>query len=386
MKIIGDENIPFVKEAFKGLGNVITLSGRKITNEIVKDAEILLVRSITPVNEKLLADSRIKFVATATIGMDHLDIEYLKSRPIGFSNASGSNANSVAEYIITALLHHACQHQISLRGKSLGIVGIGNIGSKMVKYAQALGMTVIQNDPPLARQTGTFHFRPLDELMDCDFITLHVPLTTEGIDRTYHLFDSKRLVKMKHGSVLLNSSRGPVVETNAAKMALRKNHLKAMILDVWENEPQIDVDLLRLVEIGTPHIAGYSYDGKINGTRMIYEATCQFFAKKSDWDSAEALPAPIPDKIQVAATIRPDEQILYQVIKPIYDIELDDSNLRGLYQITESEQGAFFDNLRKSYRNRREFYNYQLNLSDKRPGLAEILGKLGFKINSVDLI
>ncbi len=386
MRIIGDENIPFVKEAFKGLGNVITLSGRKITNDIVKDADILLVRSITPVNEKLLAESRIKFVATATIGMDHLDIEYLKSRHIGFSNASGSNANSVAEYIVTALLHHACQHQISLQGKSLGIVGIGNIGSKMVKYANALGMTVIQNDPPLARQTGAFHLRPLDELMDCDFITLHVPLTSEGIDHTYHLFDSERLLKMKPGSVLLNSSRGPVVETNAAKMALRQKHLKAMILDVWENEPQIDVELLRLVEIGTPHIAGYSYDGKINGTRMIYETACQFFDKKSDWHSAEAFPVPIPDEIQVAATTWPDEQMLYQVIKQIYDIELDDSNLRGLYQLPGPEQGAFFDNIRKSYRSRREFYTYRLNLSVKRPNLVETFGKLGFKINSEDLI
>jgi erythronate-4-phosphate dehydrogenase len=159
-----------------------------------------------------------------------------------------------------------------------------------------------------------------------------------------------------------------------------------MILDVWENEPQIDVELLRLVEIGTPHIAGYSYDGKINGTRMIYETACQFFDKKSDWDSAEAFPVPIPDEIQVAATTWPDEQILYQVIKQIYDIELDDSNLRGLYQLPGPEQGAFFDNIRKSYRSRREFYTYRLNLSVKRPNLVETFGKLGFKINSEDLI
>ncbi|MCI0514383.1 4-phosphoerythronate dehydrogenase, partial [candidate division KSB1 bacterium] len=272
MKIIADENIPFVREAFKNLGNVITFSGRKITNDAVMDAEILLVRSITPVDETLLKNTTVKFIATATIGMDHLDIEYLKSQKIGFSNAAGSNANSVAEYIITALLHHACLNQISLKGKSLGIVGVGNIGSKMVRYARALGMEVVQNDPPLARATGAPYFQPLDELMDCDFITLHVPLTMEGIDRTYHLFNKERIMKMKPGSVLLNSSRGSVVATEAAIKALWQHHLKALILDVWENEPEIDLELLKLVEIGTPHIAGYSYDGKINGTRMIYEA------------------------------------------------------------------------------------------------------------------
>ncbi|MBN2090569.1 4-phosphoerythronate dehydrogenase [candidate division KSB1 bacterium] len=384
MKIIGDENIPYVREAFMNLGNVITLSGRKITNDVIKDAEILLVRSITPVDEKLLKNSRIKFVATATIGMDHLDIEYLKSNNIGFSNAAGSNANSVAEYIITALLHHACQYQISLKGKFLGIVGVGNIGSKMINYARALGMEVIQNDPPLARVTGAPNFRPLDELMVCDFITLHVPLTIEGIDRTWHLFDEERILKMKPGSVLLNSSRGPVVATDAAKKALYQQHLKSIILDVWENEPEIDLELLKQVEIGTPHIAGYSYDGKINGTRMIYEAACRFFNQQPDWDASEALPAPVPDEIQVPNSNQSDEEILYQVIKQIYDIELDDKNLRRLLEKSVSEQGPYFDHLRKSYRIRREFYNYRLNLPAKKPELKDIFRQLGFKINTVD--
>ncbi len=386
MKIIADENIPFVREAFKNIGNVITLSGRKITNDVVNDAEILLVRSITPVDKNLLKKSPIKFVATATIGMDHLDIEYLKSKNISFRNAAGSNANSVAEYIIAALLHHACTHQISLKGKSLGIVGVGNIGSKMVNYARALGMEVVQNDPPRARASGASHFRPLDELMDCDFITLHVPLTIEGIDRTWHLFDEERIMKMKPGSVLLNSSRGPVVATSAAKKALFQHHLKAVILDVWENEPKIDPELLNLVEIGTPHIAGYSYDGKINGTRMIYEAACEFFNLKPDWDASEALPIPVPNEIPIPAASLSSEEIFYQVIKQIYDIELDDNHLSELFQKPASEQGAYFDHLRKSYRTRREFHNYRLNLPANRPDLKNIFRQLGFKINEVDTI
>jgi len=190
MKIVADENIPFVKECFASIGDVQTLSGRKITPDAIAEADILLVRSITPVNEKLLAGSKVKFVATATIGFEHIDVEYLKNKSIGFASAPGSNANSVADYIIAALLSVAQKHKITLEGKSIGVVGVGNVGSKVAKKCVALGMIVKLNDPPLLRRTGDSKYRPIDELFDCDFITLHTPLTREGQDKTYHLADN----------------------------------------------------------------------------------------------------------------------------------------------------------------------------------------------------
>ncbi|NQT84941.1 4-phosphoerythronate dehydrogenase, partial [bacterium] len=219
MKIVADENIPYVKEAFGSLGDVIPLPGRKIAPASVVDAEILLVRSITEVNASLLEGSRVRFVGTATIGTDHVDEEYLHSRGIAFASAPGSNANSVAEYVVAALLTTARRKNFPLKGKTIGVIGVGNCGSRVAKKAEALGMRVLLNDPPLWRQTGNKRFRPLEELFSADILTLHVPLTYEGIDATYHLVDEAFLSKLRPECILMNTSRGPVVDNLALATA-----------------------------------------------------------------------------------------------------------------------------------------------------------------------
>lgn len=380
MRILADENIPFVTDAFKSLGEVVTRAGREMTRNDVRDADILLVRSVTKVNETLLADSPVKFVATATIGTDHIDLDYLQQQKIGFSAAAGSNANSVAEYVMAALLHHTGNERISLSGKVLGVVGVGHIGSKVVHYAEKLGMRVLQNDPPLARQTGESRFVPLDDLMPADFITVHVPLTRTGIDKTLHLFELARLKKMKPGSVLINTSRGPVVATDAAREILKSGHLKAMVLDVWENEPNIEIDLLKRVQLASPHIAGYSFDGKVNGTQMIYQAACDYFHQPVNWNPQNAMPQPDQPEFRLNAANKSAEAVLNEAVRHAYAITADDARLREITRLSPAEQGAYFDRLRKDYPRRREFSNYRILLRNGTNTLAEKLIWLGFRV------
>jgi erythronate-4-phosphate dehydrogenase len=379
MKIIADENIPFVRECFASIGDVQALSGRQITPAIVAGADILLVRSITPVNEKLLAGSSVKFVATATIGFEHVDVDYLKNRNIGFASAPGSNANSVAEYIVAALLSVAKKHKITLEGKSIGVVGVGNVGSKVAKKCAALGMNVKLNDPPLSRQTGDIKYRPLDELFGCDFITLHTPLTREGQDKTFHLADENFFAPLKAGCVFINTSRGGVHDTSALKAAIRSKKLGAVILDVWENEPNIDCELLRMVDISTPHIAGYSLDGKIAGMIMIYKAACEHFGLQAKCKIEDFLPPPKVPQITIDK-IGPDFQsLLQEIVQQIYTINRDDFNTREIAMVEPDKRGKFFDDLRKNYPVRREFQNTTIILNKPGPSLSQTLKGIGFK-------
>ena len=292
MKIIADENIPFVAECFSSICDVEVAPSREITPGVVADADALLVRSVTRVGADLLAGSKVRFVGTSTIGFDHIDIEYLSRNNIGFASAPGSNANSAAEYVTAALLHIAREHDISLEGKSIGIIGVGNVGSRVAKKATALGMKLCLNDPPLQRQSSAPKYLPIEKLFDCDFITLHTPLTFEGGDKTFHLADEKFFKSLKAGCVFLNTSRGGVVDSIALKAAIGAGRLQATVLDVWENEPNIDTELLEMVDIGTPHIAGYSLDGKIVGMIMIYKAVCKYFGFSTKFDIESCFPEP----------------------------------------------------------------------------------------------
>ena len=235
MKIIADANIPFVAECFSSIGEVITVGGREITPDAIGDADVLLVRSITQVNADLLAGSKVRFAATATIGFDHIDIDFLERNNIGFTSAPGSNANSAAEYVIAGLLEASQKCDIKLEGQSIGIIGVGNVGSKVAKKCAALGMRIYLNDPPLQRQTGEEKYLPLKELYDCDFITFHTPLTFEGIDKTYHLAGEGFFKSLKQGCVFVNASRGGVVDSEALKTVIQSGRFKAVVLDVWEN-------------------------------------------------------------------------------------------------------------------------------------------------------
>lgn len=380
MQIIADQNIPFVKECFSSIGEVSLFAGREITPAAVKDADLLLVRSVTNVHAQLLDGSKVKFVATATIGTDHIDLDYLKNRDIAFASAPGSNANSVAEYIVTALLTIAEKKHISLSGKSLGIIGVGNVGSRVAKKAHALGLKVLFNDPPLQRQTNDPKYLPLKDLYNCDIITFHTPLIKTGSDKTYHLANENLLNSLKPGVVFLNTSRGGVMDTVALKKAIHSKHISACALDVWENEPNIDTELLEMVDLASPHIAGYSYDGKVAGMIMIYEAACNFLKIKPLHTINDFLPPPPIPAIELTAPIDDPQAAIRHLTKKIYDIEADNARTREILNTPIYNRGKLFDELRKKYPIRREFQNTVISTANT--ALAKSLAGIGFSIKS----
>ena len=380
MKIVADPNIPYVREAFAAFGETHLIPGREITAADVRDADALFVRSVTPVNEALLAGSRVRFVATATIGTDHIDTGYLAKAGIGFADAAGSNANSVAEYVVAALLELAHRHKYRLRDKTLGVIGVGNVGSRVVRYARALGMTVLQNDPPLEALVGRgaltapmqdalrraggsppYRFASLDQVLSAaDIVTLHVPLD----DTTRHMLHRDNL----EGFTLLNTARGPVVDNRALLKAIDGERIDAAVLDVWENEPNISPELLDIVDLGTPHIAGYSLDGKVNGVRMIYEAACRHFNLPATWQPQ--MPPPDVPRL-VVEPAGDDEDVLRRTIQRTYDITGDDDALR--------RDVRAFDQLRAEYPVRREFFNTELVLRGASDSLRQKFAALGFR-------
>ncbi len=380
MKIVADANIPFVSECFSSIGQVKAVAGRQITPDVVADADILLVRSITPVGADLLAGSRVGFVATATIGFDHVDIDFLRRNNIGFASAPGSNANSAAEYVIAGLLEVAQRHALDLEGKSIGIIGAGNVGGRVAKKCAALGMDVLLNDPPLQRQTGDAKYRPLTELFDCDFTTLHTPLTFEGPDKTYHLADESFFRSLKERCVFVNAARGAVVNSEALKAAIRCGRLRAALLDVWEGEPGIDTELLKMVDIGTPHIAGYSLDGKIAGMIMIYRLACEYFGFEPEFDIEDFLPEPSVPQLKLDPNTGNEQTVILGAVQRVYKIGEDDTKLRRLLDEPAAKRGEYFDSLRKDYPVRREFQNTEIILTDSKSALARKLAGIGFKI------
>jgi len=379
MKIVADTNIPFVKECFSSAGQVETIAGREMSAKNVADADVLLVRSVTEVNEKLLAGCKVKFVGTATIGFEHIDVDYLRKNDIGFASAPGSNANSVAEYVVAALLEIGAKYDLELEGKNIGVVGVGNVGSRVEKKCRALGMVPLLNDPPLKRQTGDQKYRPLRELFDCDFITLHTPLTYESQDKTFHLADENFFNSLRDNAVFINTSRGGVVSTNALKKAIKNKKIRATVLDVWEYEPDIDTELLDMADIGTPHIAGYSYDGKVTGMIMIYQALCKHFGLEQEHTIDDFLPVPAKPEINLSVKQYSPQQIIRAAVGEIYDITTDDKGLRGILNLPLGKRCATFDRLRKEYPVRREFQNTTVIFNDKHSNVAEKLRGIGFK-------
>ena len=380
MKIIADENIPFVKDCFSSIGQVITLSGRTMEASAVKDADILLVRSITKVNADLLDNSGIKFVATATIGTEHIDTQYLQGRNIGFAYAPGSNANSVAEYVIAALLALGKKHKFQLEGKSIGVIGVGNVGSRVEQKARALGIKVVLNDPPLERQTGDDKYRPIDELYDCDFLTLHTPLAFDGEDKTYHLADEGFFNSLRSQAFFINTARGGCTDTDALKMALKSSQIAGAVMDVWENEPNIDNDLLLKAQLSTPHVAGYSFDGKVAGMIMIYKAACQYFNLQPKYGAEDFLPAPEVPEISIDPQTDDQQKILHDTVQQVYVINRDDFNTREILIVPREQRGKWFDDLRKDYPIRREFQNTKIVMTKKNEILKQKFAGIGFKV------
>ena len=380
MKIIADTNIPFVAECFSSIGEVKVIGGREITPGVVSDADVLLVRSITPVDSDLLTGSKVRFVATATIGFDHIDVDFLRRNNIGFASAPGSNANSAAEYVIAGLLEMGRKYDIDLEDKSIGIIGVGNVGSRVANKCSALGMQIYLNDPPLRRETGEAKYLPLEELFDCDLITLHTPLTFEGVDKTYHLADEQFFKSLRERCVFVNASRGGVVDSEALKRAIRSGRLRAVVLDVWENEPNIDMELLEMVDIGTPHIAGYSLDGKITGMIMIYKAVCEYFGLGARFEIEDFLPEPAIPQLRIETSTNNEQDALADAVQKIYNIREDDVRLRRVCEKPVEKRGEFFDSLRKNYPIRREFQNTRIVLENPCKSIEDKLAGIGFKI------
>jgi len=376
MKITIDENIANAEEVFSGLGITGLLPGREITNETLKDSDVLIVRSITNVNEELLRGTKVKFVGTATIGSDHIDTGYLFKNNIAFADAKGCNAEAVKEYVFAALTEAANRKNLKFKDLSLGIIGAGNIGSRVVKCAEVLGIRTILNDPPLQRKTGDKIYKDLDTALQADVITLHVPLNKEGTDKTFHLFDYERLNRLKENSVLINSSRGSVIHNEALEKIINKKNL-TVILDVWENEPEINSSLLEKVFIGTPHIAGYSYEGKINGTMMIYSALCRFLNKEEDY--FVKMPQ-VENPLIELNNFESIEAGVKGIFRKIYDIRKDDSSLRKIITDLQDDRKKYFDKLRRDYPLRREFINYTIKVPEEHKELRNILQVFRFKV------
>ncbi|OGV63046.1 MAG: hypothetical protein A2498_13670 [Lentisphaerae bacterium RIFOXYC12_FULL_60_16] len=383
MKIVCSTNMPFVEEAFRTLGNPIVLEGRNLTPADVQDAELMAIRSTTRVDAALLENSRVRFVGTATIGTDHMDIPYLEQRGIHWCFAPGCNANSVSEYVTAALLCVAEHHGLTLVGKTLGVIGVGNVGKRVVSKGLALGMKVLRNDPPRERAGDAApgeSFVPLDRLLaESDFITLHVPLTRDGQDATYHLAGARFFERMKPGTVYLNCARGAVTDTNALLHAMDRNIVSHTTIDTWEGEPDFRIDLLTRVDLGSPHIAGHSFEGKAYGTLMVYESACRHLGVAPSWKLEPHLPPPPVPEYRLNASGKTDQQALREAVKAVYDIEADDARFRAIASLPTDQRKRQFDKLRSNYPMRREFRFTRIHLTGASKSLDQSLRALGFQ-------
>lgn len=365
--ILADENIPRVEEAFGELGRVRRKPGREITSPDVQQADILLVRSVTPVDPELLDDTDLRFVGSATIGTDHVDRRYLDARDIPFAHAPGSNADSVADYVVVALLLLARQQGTGLHGRTVGIVGCGNIGGRLARRLEALGLTVLRNDPPRARaaeEAGRPHeFLPLAPVLnEAEIVTLHVPLTAEGPNPTHRLADASFFEQVNEGAWVLNTSRGAVVDGEALYHARLHGPVAAAVLDVWENEPTPDSTLVDAVDVATPHIAGYAYDGKVRGTAMLYKALCEHLGIEPTWKGPAAIEASSKDELDCQP---PDPRLsgvdwLYHLARQAYDLQADDAALRAVMDQETDARADAFARLRSDYRRRRELQQHHV--------------------------
>ena len=293
MKVIVDDKIPFIREALEQIADEVAyVPGREFTPEVVREADALVVRTRTRCDRHLLEGSRVRFIATATIGFDHIDTAWCRQAGIAWANAPGCNAASVAQYMQSALLLWQQAKGVPLHRLTIGIVGAGNVGTRVAAVARELGMTVLLNDPPRQDREGGTGFCSLEELARrCDVLSFHVPLNREGKYNTFHLADETFFATLQRRPLLVNTSRGEVVDTAALLRALDEGRVADAIIDVWENEPDIDRRLLQRAFLATPHIAGYSADGKANATRMALDALCGFFHLRADYSIVPPPPA-----------------------------------------------------------------------------------------------
>lgn len=382
--IMADENIPLAQDAMQRFGTVTTFHGRQLRQADLQHAEILLVRSITRVDHSLLDSTPVRFVGTATIGTDHIDQAYLAERGIAFASAAGCNANSVAEYVIAAILElHAMGLLPPPQTLSLGIVGVGHVGSRLAEKAEALGISLLLNDPPRQRREGGDQWCSFESLLaEADIISFHVPLHRSGIDSTLHLLNRANLPTIKPTAVVINSARGPVIDNAALAEWLITHPKAAAVLDVWETEPAFSTALARLCTFATPHIAGYSQDGKLEGTRMMHAAVAANLGTQPSWSP------PIPPVVPLTRTLTTQEAALPLhalariLLRERYRLEDDHQRFKELFSMDDQARAQAFDALRKSYPDRWEWRHTTLlppEVTDESSARKwRALQKLGF--------
>ncbi|MFY2736741.1 4-phosphoerythronate dehydrogenase PdxB [Pseudocitrobacter faecalis] len=370
MKILVDENMPYARELFSRLGEVKAVPGRPIPVAELAGADALMVRSVTKVNETLLANQSIKFVGTATAGTDHVDQAWLAQAGIGFSAAPGCNAIAVVEYVFSSLLYLAERDGFTLTDRTVGIVGVGNVGGRLQKRLEALGVRTLLCDPPRADNGDEGDFRALDELVqEADILTFHTPLFKDGPYKSLHLADEALIRSLKPGAILINACRGPVVDNAALLKCLEAGQDLSVVLDVWEPEPDLNLALLEKVDIGTSHIAGYTLEGKARGTTQVFEAYSKFIGQAQQVALDTLLPPPEFGRITLHGKL--DQPTLKRLVHLVYDVRRDDAPLRKVAGIPGE-----FDKLRKNYLERREWSSLYVQCDDA--DAATLLKKLGF--------
>ncbi|MGE0079475.1 MAG: 4-phosphoerythronate dehydrogenase [Bacteroidales bacterium] len=361
MRLVADKNIPFLKGVLESYFEVEYLSGKDITSDVVRNADAMLIRTRTICNSALLSGSKVKFIGSATIGFDHIDTNYCDNNKIVWANAPGCNSAGVQQWVATALIHWAELNSKSLSGLTIGVVGVGNVGKKVVDVAKMFGMNVLCCDPPRKRSEELDSFVDLETILkNSDIITFHVPLNHDGADKTFHMLNSDSLSLCKPDVYILNSSRGEVVDTNGLLSFLNSKPKTQAALDVWENEPNVSTELMHRTIIATPHIAGYSLEGKVMGTKMIVESLSRFFGLGID--SWFPTPNPLDEKVVLDKVDN-----IFTAIKSTYNIVGDD--LRNA--------NADFESLRNNYNYRRDFSGHAVNQSCN---LLEDLKRIGFSV------
>jgi erythronate-4-phosphate dehydrogenase len=369
MKIIADDKIPFLKGVMEPYADIIYLPGAGITAADVHDADAIFTRTRTKCDASLLDGSRVKLIATATIGFDHIDTDYCDAAGIRWVNAPGCNSGSVKQYVTAAIVTWVKEKSLKLHDLTVGVVGVGNVGGKVAAAAEALGMRVLLNDPPRAvKEPG---FVALDALLaESDIVTCHTPLTMDGVYGTYHLASDDFFGKMKPGALFINTSRGAVADTAALKRALRNPY----ILDVWEGEPTPDGGLLRNAFIGTPHIAGYSADGKAGGTAACIREFCSYFSLDilPGWYPPHIPEPPMPLVFAIDGMNKSREQLFFEAVTHTYPVWEDSNRLKNSPDTFEQQRGG--------YRIRREFENFTILPRSVGDDALHALRTVGFRI------
>ncbi|MDZ7738649.1 MAG: 4-phosphoerythronate dehydrogenase [Bacteroidales bacterium] len=370
MKIVIDSNIPFIKGVLEPYAKIEYAEGSTIDSNILADADAMVIRSRTICNRELLDDTAVKFIGTATIGTDHIDLDWCRSSGIEVASAPGCNAASVMQYIASSLAYLVMKYKIDPPKTTVGLIGIGNVGSRVAKMTEAFGFRTLLNDPPRQRDEGDRGFSAINEITDkSDILSIHVPLTYEGRDKTFRMVDEKFLSALKEGAIVINTSRGEVIEENALLDYLKLNRVKAALLDVWNKEPHINRQLLNMTDISTPHIAGYSLDGKARGTAMIVNRLAEHFKLPLARWEPEPLPSPDNPVIDISAFKGDDHSIISRAILHTYNVEDDSAMLK--------KEPWMFEQLRNNYHHRREFGAYKIQ--GHRNELIKRLQKMGFK-------